>query len=544
MQKQKMILESFLKTQAEKIVEDSETQASNHGWWQPFHLQDSMRLAPVHVWANRPRPTSVAESLTRSWEIPDNQLPNRETLLAGLSELKGRARKPEQTTSHRSDDTDSAKQLTTAMQVEEDGDEDEVVAFDAPNLPRMRMKLLQFWEDVRPPYYGTFSKQSAKITARRPLNQDTEIFDYDYDSEAEWEPEDEEGEDCLSADEKSDESGDEEEEAEAGNWLVPHGYLSEGEGVDDDDEDLDLGMDNIRKVLKSDDRSDERGTKQKLKPPLSIGCVWGADAKLHRKLGSYSLELLVPAPIPLIPILEPPEEKSKPKPKPAKPVPKKFSWSNTILADLVKIVHGSKEGMPKIIAEFQEQHPDATKAAIKKKIKEETFCIREKREPYQQQRRFVLASVLKELDLSTLPLPAAELKPSAAPNEDPARPVTPIPAPKASPKRNPPTDEKQPDIVAALFGGIKKKSNKDVPLSSSMPITSTGLLPNMNCVGTSQLKAATEDRTAHAATVKECKTPVYNGPPPPAPWQVYFDDSNDPYFYNDETKESRWELPE
>jgi trimeric autotransporter adhesin len=32
-----------------------------------------------------------------------------------------------------------------------------------------RMKLLKFAEDVRPPYWGTFSKKSSAVTGRRPL---------------------------------------------------------------------------------------------------------------------------------------------------------------------------------------------------------------------------------------------------------------------------------------------------------------------------------------------------------------------------------------
>jgi Chromatin assembly factor 1 subunit A len=32
-----------------------------------------------------------------------------------------------------------------------------------------RMKLLKFAEDVRPPYWGTFSKKSTAVSGRRPL---------------------------------------------------------------------------------------------------------------------------------------------------------------------------------------------------------------------------------------------------------------------------------------------------------------------------------------------------------------------------------------
>lgn len=49
------------------------------------------------------------------------------------------------------------------------------------------MKLLQFHQDHRPPYWGTWSKSSKQVTGRRPLGRDTKgILNYDYDSEGGW----------------------------------------------------------------------------------------------------------------------------------------------------------------------------------------------------------------------------------------------------------------------------------------------------------------------------------------------------------------------
>ena len=58
------------------------------------------------------------------------------------------------------------------------------------SLPR---KHLQFAEDVRPAYNGTFTRH-AKLTPRNPFKRDSDVFAYDYDSEAEWEFEPEDGE--------------------------------------------------------------------------------------------------------------------------------------------------------------------------------------------------------------------------------------------------------------------------------------------------------------------------------------------------------------
>jgi chromatin assembly factor 1 subunit A len=74
------------------------------------------------------------------------------------------------------------------------------------------MKYLHFGEDVRPPYYGTYTKPYPDTVARRlarnavsRIRQDT---NYDYDSEAEWE-EPEEGEDLDSeGEDDAEEEGD------------------------------------------------------------------------------------------------------------------------------------------------------------------------------------------------------------------------------------------------------------------------------------------------------------------------------------------------
>lgn len=49
---------------------------------------------------------------------------------------------------------------------------------------RSRTKLLQFHQDHRPAYWGTWSKTSRQVTGRRPLGKDTSgALNYDYDSE-------------------------------------------------------------------------------------------------------------------------------------------------------------------------------------------------------------------------------------------------------------------------------------------------------------------------------------------------------------------------
>lgn len=81
------------------------------------------------------------------------------------------------------------------------------------SLKKIPMKYLHFSEDVRPPYYGTYTKihapEKERKLARNPTCRGLSDLNYDYDSEAEWE-EPEEGEDLDSENEDDlEEEGDE-----------------------------------------------------------------------------------------------------------------------------------------------------------------------------------------------------------------------------------------------------------------------------------------------------------------------------------------------
>ncbi|KAI9802326.1 MAG: hypothetical protein M1833_001832 [Piccolia ochrophora] len=83
-------------------------------------------------------------------------------------------------------------------------------------LALVPIKYLQYAEDVRPPYRGTFTKRPTRLsglaTGRNPFLRSLPKMNYDYDSEAEWEePDPEDGEDLDSEGEEeagSDEEGD------------------------------------------------------------------------------------------------------------------------------------------------------------------------------------------------------------------------------------------------------------------------------------------------------------------------------------------------
>ncbi|VDP01278.1 unnamed protein product [Soboliphyme baturini] len=104
--------------------------------------------------------------------------------------------------------------------------DDSVNTWNAKLPLKMKMKLLQFCENYRPAYYGTFQKKSSVITGRRPLVQDTTLFNYEVDSDDEWE-EESVGDECRSDEETESSSSEEEgEESEDNSFFVEPGYLS------------------------------------------------------------------------------------------------------------------------------------------------------------------------------------------------------------------------------------------------------------------------------------------------------------------------------
>ena len=119
------------------------------------------------------------------------------------------------------------------------------------SLDGIRLKILSYHEDVRPPYRGTYTRKVSDLSAlklsRKPFTRALPDTNYDYDSEAEWEPPQEGDEDLGSEDE--DESDDGEEEMD--------GFL--------DDED-DAGV--RRGLIGSTDMQ-----------PVSTGLVWQDETK-------------------------------------------------------------------------------------------------------------------------------------------------------------------------------------------------------------------------------------------------------------------------
>jgi chromatin assembly factor 1 subunit A len=89
---------------------------------------------------------------------------------------------------------DNSEASNDCILVGEDGMESLV----SGNPQSLKFKLLQFQENHRPPYWGTWRKQSKWVSARRPFGKDKDLLDYEVDSDEEWE-EEEQGESISSS---------------------------------------------------------------------------------------------------------------------------------------------------------------------------------------------------------------------------------------------------------------------------------------------------------------------------------------------------------
>ncbi|KAI3651067.1 hypothetical protein MP228_004548 [Amoeboaphelidium protococcarum] len=128
-------------------------------------------------------------------------------------------------------------------------------------VPNAKVQLRQFHDNFRPAFYGNGNKSNVFQINRRPFKLISQI-DYDYDSDEEWaanEDEQEEGEDLVSDDDNNDDAESVEEGDEDG-WLVPEGYLSEDERVDEGEDDTDA----VRQSANSSPKSGHNKTKRVL----------------------------------------------------------------------------------------------------------------------------------------------------------------------------------------------------------------------------------------------------------------------------------------
>ncbi|NWU72810.1 CAF1A factor, partial [Pterocles burchelli] len=304
--------------QAPKIL------AGSCGKFAPFEIKENMVLAPLCRIALDPDFLEQLDKLLRA----------QNSEVSFLRDLK--CRKPRKTgpTFVR----DSADIVNSDVVVVDNCKTDAV-----PERGKFgRMKLLQFCENHRPAYWGTWNKKTTTIRPRNPWAKDNKLLDYEVDSDEEWE-EEEPGE-SLSHSEGDDEEEGEDEDDDDG-FFVPHGYLSEDEGVT---EECDPENHKVRQKLKAKEWDElmAKGKRFHVLQPVKIGCVWesagndnsaNADLKVLQQFTACVLDSAVA------------EEEQQ-----IQKCSKKRAKDQQILGQLLPLLHGNVNGSKVIIQEFQE----------------------------------------------------------------------------------------------------------------------------------------------------------------------------------------------
>lgn len=195
-------------------------------------------VAPVNRLATGATPESIDDALKSSHTLSKDQL-------LSLTVAKTKPRKRSTTGSRtRLSVRDTMRMvaesdlMTTAAQAEA---HDALEALkDRRSRKAVPVKLLQFATDMRPAYFGTWTRPSNLISGRRPLRQDPVALDYNYDSDAEWQ-DGGDGEDDARGEEVGDDNDDledamsgSEDESEMADWLVDD-LEEDEEGGDFDD---------------------------------------------------------------------------------------------------------------------------------------------------------------------------------------------------------------------------------------------------------------------------------------------------------------------
>ncbi|KOC66290.1 Chromatin assembly factor 1 subunit A [Habropoda laboriosa] len=284
-----------------------------------------------------------------------------------------------------------AKDEVIILDDENDGSSN-IVNQDIP-IEKQRPKLLQFCENQRPPYWGTWRKRSGNIHPRRPFSKDPEWFNYEVDSDDEWE-EEEPGESLHGSDDEKDQENPDDNEYDVDNeFMVPHGYLSDEEVRADEEDKEAMSPETQKFKLKvlGEQFECERNTKtSKLKPKI-IGCIWrGSENQFSSNVPQKTVDFLTAheAWVRQIPVILPtnidttksendamtaseismPANQKTPNSK-KRPVPE------AALPDLIRFVHGNIRGRKFLSKEFMAYWSDKGdgqlyKGSLLRKIRE------------------------------------------------------------------------------------------------------------------------------------------------------------------------------
>ncbi|XP_063771268.1 chromatin assembly factor 1 subunit A isoform X2 [Pseudophryne corroboree] len=317
--------------QKPKTSRTPKTFAQSCGKFAPFEIKRNMAVAPL----------CRVEFEQELSEQLDKLLEEQISKGSFLSEIKGRRpRRMGRTVMpqgpHLTSDSDEVQML----------EETDASLTEKPDVPERRtfgkMKLLQFCENYRPAYWGTWNRSSVVICPRKPWAQDTKLFDYEMDSDEEW-VEEEPGESLSHSEGDEDDDEPKEDDDEDDGFFVPHGYLSEDEGGVSDEECKNPENQKVRQRLKAKewDELQSKGKKINVLKPLVIGCVWlgssTAETQFLQKFAVCILDTVIN------------EEDMIQEINSVKSLE-----DREILMHLLPLLHGNVNGSKTIIQEFQE----------------------------------------------------------------------------------------------------------------------------------------------------------------------------------------------
>lgn len=258
----------FLKGKTASPPQVSGNASSDQGYFRPFQIKENMSLAPIIPQAAQERFNK--ESLDQLISAQSSE----ELYLGALRSGKHQAFRCKKIKSKKIEDSEADVVILDCKENEE-----------AEADLHLKAKLLQFCDNIRPPYWGTWRKTSKSVGPRNPFGKDG-IFDYEVDSDDEW---DEGGPgESLSGTEDEESEDDYEVDNE---FFVPHGYLSPEEEKDEDDAATnDPELQRVRLKMKEREFENERSKKTTQLKPSIIGCFWEMDSESGNPLCAKSLQ--------------------------------------------------------------------------------------------------------------------------------------------------------------------------------------------------------------------------------------------------------------
>ncbi|XP_074598012.1 chromatin assembly factor 1 subunit A-like [Brevipalpus obovatus] len=155
--------------------------------------------------------------------------------------------------------------------LEQDSMVSDVVIYEPTPVKFHKAIFLSFEENLRPAYYGTWSKRPKVVSGRRPFSKESDVLNYEVDSDEEWE-EGDDGESIAST--GSNGSQKEADDFEIDEFLVPHGHLSGDEDPLDEDE-----SPNHVTLFKEEDLLNQRAKKVERLHQIVLGPCWIGDGK-------------------------------------------------------------------------------------------------------------------------------------------------------------------------------------------------------------------------------------------------------------------------